>query len=47
MQPGFSVAPRDAFTEAKATLSSWDSCMAKDYCKSVNHILPPAPTYAT
>lgn len=35
MQPGFTLAPRDPFADAKQTLSSWDNCMAKDYCKSV------------
>jgi hypothetical protein len=35
MQPGFTLAPRDPFADAKETLSSWDNCMAKDYCKSV------------
>ena len=29
------VPPRDPFADAKQTLSSWDNCMAKDYCKSV------------
>ncbi|KAH6618462.1 hypothetical protein C7974DRAFT_440680 [Boeremia exigua] len=33
MQPGFTLAPRDPFADAKLTLSSWDNCMAKDYCK--------------
>lgn len=33
MQPGFTLAPRDPFADAKQTLSSWDNCMAKDYCK--------------
>ncbi|KAF9698524.1 hypothetical protein EKO04_003908 [Ascochyta lentis] len=33
MQPGFTLAPRDPFADAKETLSSWDKCMAKDYCK--------------
>ena len=27
--------PRDTLTEAKETLSSWDKCMAKSFCKSV------------
>ncbi|KZM18924.1 hypothetical protein ST47_g9948 [Ascochyta rabiei] len=31
--PGFTLAPRDPFADAKETLSSWDKCMAKDYCK--------------
>ena len=35
MQPGFTVVPRGPFEDAKETLSSWDNCMAKDYCKSV------------
>lgn len=33
MRPGFTLAPRDPFADAKETLSSWDNCMAKDYCK--------------
>ncbi|KAF2689635.1 hypothetical protein K458DRAFT_330205 [Lentithecium fluviatile CBS 122367] len=27
------LAPRDPFADAKTTLSSWDNCMAKSYCK--------------
>lgn len=48
MQPGFTLAPRDVFADAKDTLSSWDKCMAKDYCKSVFHTHPAdrPPTYA-
>lgn len=30
------LAHRDALSEAKDTLSSWDKCMAKTYCKSVS-----------
>lgn len=33
------LAPRDVFADAKDTLSSWDKCMEKTYCKSVAH--PP------
>jgi len=29
------LAPRDPFADAKNTLSSWDNCMAKSYCKCV------------
>jgi hypothetical protein len=29
------IAVRDPFADAKDTLSSWDKCMAKTYCKSV------------
>lgn len=29
------LAPRDPFAEAKETLSSWDKCMEKAYCKYV------------
>lgn len=36
MQPGFTLAARDPFADAKQTLSSWDNCMAKNYCKSVS-----------
>lgn len=43
MQPGFTLAPRDPFADVKQTLSSWDSCMAKDYCKSV---LKSCPAYS-
>ncbi|KAF2993675.1 hypothetical protein E8E13_001028 [Curvularia kusanoi] len=37
MQPGFTLAPRDPFADAKQTLSSWDNCMAKDYCNGSSH----------
>jgi hypothetical protein len=36
------LAPRDVFADAKDTLSSWDKCMEKSYCKSV--ALLPSPT---
>jgi hypothetical protein len=29
------LGPRDILADAKDTLSSWDKCMAKTYCKSV------------
>ncbi|KAF2263370.1 hypothetical protein CC78DRAFT_533984 [Lojkania enalia] len=29
------LAVRDPFSDAKDTLSSWDKCMDKAYCKSV------------
>ena len=40
MQPGFTLAPRDPFADAKQAFSSWDNCMAKDYCKSVSDTRP-------
>jgi hypothetical protein len=43
MQPGFTLAPRDPFADAKETLSSWDNCMAKDYCKSVESCPAASP----
>jgi len=34
------LAARNPLEDAKDTLSSWDKCMAKDYCKSVNILKP-------
>jgi hypothetical protein len=39
-------ARQNPFDDARNTLSSWDNCMAKNYCKCVSHNLRmPNPTH--